>query len=135
MSRSPDQALRASDAGFTLVEVLVSLGVVGAVVAALVQAVAGNALRARQVDSRVALIAAERSLMEALPARGELREGSSRGRVNGVDWRMRIIALPPPPMDEQRPLAWTAFRINVDFETPDGLTSRVETIRLGRTPS
>ena len=37
-----------------------------------------------------------------------------------------------PVVEGAQPVPWAAFRIVVDFATADGMTSRVETLRLGK---
>ena len=122
------------EAGFTLIEVLVALGVCGIVVAAITPVITANAIRARQSDGRLALVAAERSLLEILPGRDELRAGAVNGVINGVTWRLMAIPLPLDP-DATRRSAWTSYRLVVDLATPNGLTGHVETIRLGKAPA
>lgn len=121
-----------ANAGFTLIEVLVALGVCGIVIAAIAPAVGMNALHARQADSRLALVAAQRSVLEILPAREDLRAGATNGTLNGVKWRLQATTIPPDP--KAPPLPWLAFRIVVLLETVDGLTARMDTIRLGKAP-
>ena len=67
-----------------------------------------------------------------LPARDKLGDGTARGSINGVDWRMRVVEIPRPVVEGAQPVPWAAFRIVVDFATADGMTSRVETLRLGK---
>ena len=130
--RPPNSSRAASgDAGFTLIEVLVSLGVCGFVLAAIAPVMGANAMRARQSDGRLALAAAERAALESLPLRVELREGAISGLAGGVSWRMRATALPQDP-DADQPSPWIAYRISIDLTTRDGLTGHVETIRLGK---
>ena len=119
-------------AGFTLIEVLVALGVCGIVIAAIAPMVGMNALHARQSDSRLALIAAQRSVLDILPAREDLRAGTVSGSINGVRWRLQATAIPRDP--RAPPYPWLAFRIAINLETADGLTGRVDTVRLGRAP-
>ena len=119
------------DAGFTLFEVLVALGVCGFVIAALVPVLRANALQARSADGRLALVLAERRILESLPARDEMREGVTNGRIDDVSFRIEARAL-PDDSDPERPLPWQAFRLVIDLEAADGRTSRVSTTRLGK---
>jgi prepilin-type N-terminal cleavage/methylation domain-containing protein len=121
-----------STAGFTLLEVLVALAACGAIIAAIAPAFSANARNARLAESRIALAAAERSLLDILPARDKLTDGVARGVINGVDWRMRVTSLPHEVEEGQAPVPWIAYSIVVDFSTRDGMTSRIETVRLGR---
>lgn len=109
-----------------------ALAACGAIIAALAPPYGMNAMRARQSESRLALVAAERSLLDILPARDKLGDGTARGSINGVDWRMRVVEIPRPVVEGAQPVPWAAFRIVVDFATADGMTSRVETLRLGK---
>ena len=86
------------DAGFTLFEVLVALGVCGFVVAALVPVLRANAFQARSADGRLALVLAERRILESLPAgeRLALRRSldypeDSAGRLMQTE----LITVPP----------------------------------------
>lgn len=134
MSRRPPSDPSAAQAGFTLIEVLVALGVCGLGLAAIAPVVAANAQRVRQSDSRLALAAAGRAVIESLPPRGEMREGAREGDLNGAHWRMSTTAM-PGAADAAPASPWIAYRVAVDLTMPDGAASRIETIRLGRRDS
>ena len=119
-------------AGFTLLEALIALAAAGAIIAALAPPFGANARNARMSESRIALAAAERSLLDILPARDKLANGEARGVLNGVDWRMRVTSIPRVIEEGQQQSPWSAYAIVVDFTTRDGLTSRLQTVRLGR---
>lgn len=128
--RAPDAR---REAGFTLFEVLVALGVCGFVIAALVPVLRANATQARGMDGRLALVLAERRMLESLPARDDLTEGVTTGRLDDVAFRMQTREL-PVDIDPERPIAWRPFLVVVDFEAADGRKSRMSTVRLGKVP-
>ena len=134
MSRAPPDRLprvASRNGGFTLFEVLVALGVCGVMVASFVPVVRANVAQARSADGRLALVMAERSVLEAMPARGELEEGVVNGKIDGVAFRMTIRAL-PVDVDPEHPIPWQPYRIDVNLQAPDGRAGQFSTIRLGR---
>ena len=118
------------EAGFTLVEVLVALAVCGALVAAMSPVFGWNIMQSRQAATRLSMAAAERSLLEALPGRGQLKTGLASGTLGDISWRMNV--LPMRASEQGIETNWLPYRINVQMVGPDGITGGFETIRLGR---
>jgi prepilin-type N-terminal cleavage/methylation domain-containing protein len=123
----------AAAAGFTLLETLVALALAGFLIAALAPVYAANTLRARGADSRLALVAAGRHILEILPGRDDMDAGSRSGSIDGVDWRLRAEALPDAG-DPERPIPWVAYAVEIDLVAPNGYQSHISTTRLGRRP-
>lgn len=88
---------RQPDRGFTLIEVMVALAVLGLVLSVVFRIYGTGVLSVgRSVDElRLALAA------EAVLARTRLdidpRQRQAEGRIDGIDWRMEARPLPPPP--------------------------------------
>jgi prepilin-type N-terminal cleavage/methylation domain-containing protein len=132
--RSPEMKmgpeLRSTE-GFTLLEVLVALGVCGIFIATLAPVISTNRLRAGSADSRLAIVAAGHQLLERLPARDEMATGATSGTLGGLKWRIQAT---PAPVDTEpdHDIPWTAYRVSIDIVAPNGTTRRIETVRLGR---
>src|ERR1700686_72705 len=80
-------------AGFTLIEVLVAIAVLGVVLGA-IGAVVGNTVRSiRSVDRRLPLLETAQSLIASLPARGALQPGTQSGTSGDYHWRIDAVLL------------------------------------------
>lgn len=120
-----------AEAGFTLIEALIALAVVGVCLGAIGALTAANLRAVRQVDQRVALVSALRKIEAALPERAKLAADLS-GEMGGQ--RFAIISRPDPdpsssPGERERP-AWTPQSLTIRIEGSSGARLDVETVRL-----
>jgi prepilin-type N-terminal cleavage/methylation domain-containing protein len=117
--------------GFTLLEVLVTLAVVGTILAAIAPVFAANLIHARGAEDRLLLSTAARSLLDTLPSRDKLRPGQLSGTLEDVSWTMEVTPYQLPGALATG--SWVPYRITIDLTTPRRHNARIETIRLGRT--
>jgi len=125
-----------SEAGFTLIEVLVAIAVLAVVLGA-IGAVVGTTVKGiRSVDRRLPLLETARSLLASLPGREALQPGTQTGRSGEYRWRIDAVALAgaapsvfaadaqaPPPK-------WMPLAITVQVQGSEGPPVRLDTIRL-----
>lgn len=146
-----------SEAGFTLIEVLVSIAVL-AVVLGSIGALVGTTVRGiRSVDRRLPLLETAQGLVAALPDRSVLKPGTETGGSGGYRWRIDVVPLaapapkaalptlataptttaestttaatPPPPK-------WTPLAITVRVQSSEGGPPvRLDTVRLVPVPA
>jgi len=138
-------AERAGTAGFTLIEILVALALLGLTIGA-VASVMSNSARGYTAANNVqtALSLAEDKL-ESTGVTGALRAGQTEGRFDGrFSWRVAVTnyqdkppaASAPSPLTEA-PDGLGLFRIEVTVGWRDGVReSRIalSTVRLGQVP-
>jgi prepilin-type N-terminal cleavage/methylation domain-containing protein len=119
-------------AGFTLLEALVSLAVVLAFAAAL----GPHLSQARRImdhaEGRVAAQVMLRSLLDAPFDRSGLAKASRKGEAGGLRWRIvaePVLAAKPGAPDQQR---WLPYRVTASVAWGSDQVITAETIRLGR---
>src|SRR5580704_1312464 len=85
-----------SEAGFTLIEVLVSIAVLAVVLGA-IGAVVGTTVRGiRSVDRRLPLLETAQGLVASLPDRNTLQPGTQTGGSGDYRWRIDVVPLAAP---------------------------------------
>jgi general secretion pathway protein I len=137
-----------SEAGFTLIEVLVAIAVLAVVLSAIGTLVASTVRGVRSVDRRLPLLETAQSLMASLPERGALQPGTQTGGSGNYRWRIDVtpIANPttPAPVTTAGAIAagvpvanpanapkWTPLAITVRVQGADGGPPvRLDTVRL-----
>ncbi len=77
--------------GFTLVEILVALAILGLILAAFAQVLSGRVLSAGRIDAETQALLFARSMMDRVGRDVPLAPGSREGALgNGGTWRLRI---------------------------------------------
>ena len=83
---SPDQA-----AGFTLIEILVSLAILGIILATFAEVLSASLLSSRRIDSGTEALLFARSTMDRIGRDLPLKAGLSRGVFpDGGGWSLRV---------------------------------------------
>lgn len=126
------RAARAGEAGFTLIESLVALAVVGVCLAA-IGALSAASLRAvRQVDERLAIVSTLRKAQTALPERARLADAELSGELNGLDFSLRSTPVPDPspPRATKDPAMWRPQKLVLRVRAASGSAMEIETLRL-----
>jgi general secretion pathway protein I len=117
-------------AGFTLIEALAALAVMGAGLAA-IGPLAGSSLRAGlYAERRLAEIQTAREILAGMPSREALPVGRLTGALDAHDWRIdsTLIGAGAAVGDS----LWTPQRIEVLVRSPSGAMLKIDTIRLRR---
>jgi general secretion pathway protein I len=126
----PANPERRGIAGFTLIEALVALAVMGAGLAA-IGSLASSSLRASLYAERhLAEIETARKIIAGMPSREALPVGRLSGALDAHDWRINsaLIGAPAAVGDS----LWTPQRIEVLVRSPSGAMLKIDTIRLRR---
>jgi general secretion pathway protein I len=117
-------------AGFTLIEALAALAVMGAGLAA-IGTLASSSLRAGLYTERhLAEIETARKVIAGMPSREALPVGRLTGSLDAHDWRIDSTLIGAPAVVGDT--LWIPQRIEVSIRSPSGATLKVETIRLRR---
>jgi general secretion pathway protein I len=119
-----------AEAGFTLIEVLVALGVLAVALAAIGSLMATTVRGTRSIDSHVTLVETARSIMTGLPDRNQLAIGNFSGEIAEHKWRTDVLPFISPNVDQQLVTPWTPQRVVVRVQSPAGAILQIETIRL-----
>jgi general secretion pathway protein I len=115
--------MRRREAGFTLIEALVALAILGVALAAVLRAYGAGFRSAEGAEMQThALLLAESRLAEAAATLTE--PGEIRGEADGYAWR--VAAAPFPIGGVEKPL----LRIEVRVAAPNGAEARLVTLRL-----
>src|SRR5215472_2332016 len=97
---------RALIAGFTLIEVLIALAIVGISLVA-IGSVMGTSMRgARALDRHVALVDAARAIEAGLPDRAQLGPGDLSGEFSGHRWRLNVSPFLDPAVGPHPSSQW-----------------------------
>ena len=127
MNRSANPERRET-AGFTLIEALAALAVMGAGLAA-IGALANSSLRSEVYAERhLAEIETARKIIAGMPNRGALSVGRLTGFLDAHAWRIDSA-----PLGEAAPSGdtfWAPLRIALSVRSPSGATVEVDMIRL-----
>lgn len=124
-----------SDAGFTLLEVLIALVVVAASIVAIGSVMSTNLRGVKALESHVALIrSAQAVLATAIPPRKQLIPGVSSGQVGDFRWQVDIRPVGDDWVARDADVAWIPELVRIKVRSPSGATVDLETVRLMRRP-
>ena len=119
-----------NNAGFTLIEALVALAVIAVSLAVIGSVVAANVRGTITVAQRISLLETARSLLTALPDRGDLTPGNTSGEMGGNRWRIDVLPFAADFVDATQPTKWVPLDVVVRVEAPSGEMLRLDTVRL-----
>jgi general secretion pathway protein I len=121
-----------SSAGFTLVEVLVALGVLAVALVAIGSLVATTVRGMHAIDNHFTLAETGRAIETAMPARDQLAIGNASGELDGHRWRIDVLPFVAANVDPRQPTLWVPQRIVTRVLSPAGAMMQIETVRLRR---
>ncbi len=121
---------RNSDAGFTMIEALVSLGIIAISLAAIGSLVASNVRATRRVDDRLSVVETARAVLTGLPDRSSLGLGNFRGDIGDNHWRVDVMPFSADFVDPSRATQWVPQTVVIRVESPTGQELRLDTVRL-----
>jgi general secretion pathway protein I len=119
-----------SDAGFTLIEVLVALSVVAVSLVAIGSLIASTVRGVRTIDRHLALTETARAVMTALPSREELVPGSQSGELADHRWRVDVLPFPIDDPETRAQARWIPQTVIVRVQSPQGGILQLNTVRL-----
>ena len=115
--------MKRGEAGFTLIEALVALAILGVALAAVLRAYgAGFSSAERAAMQTHALLLAESRLAEAMATMSE--PGESRGDAGGYSWRLTASAF------SLEGVAKPLLRLEIRVAAPNGAEARLVSLRL-----
>jgi general secretion pathway protein I len=126
---------RSGVAGFTIIEVLVTLAVSSASLAAIGALIATSLKGVRAVEQRVSLYQAARVIASGMPKRAELGLGALDGEIGGYGWRVNVLPFFMDLGKEGSTSNWIPRTVAVTVRAPSGAMLRIDTVRLVRKPA
>jgi general secretion pathway protein I len=125
-----------SDAGFTIIEVLVALALVAVSVVAIGAVMGVKARGVRAMEQHVALMQATRTLLTVgIPSRAELQPGTSTGQAEGHRWTIDVSPLGDGWTVPDAKVPWAPELVRIRVKSPGGALSDVRTVRLMPRPA
>jgi general secretion pathway protein I len=119
-----------SNAGFTLIEVLVALSIIAVALSSIGALMASAARANRSVEAHLSTIQTARSVVTALPDRNQLKPGDAVGEIARQKWRVRVmpylLAKPNTPSTD----SWIPQSVVISVRSPTGVAIELYTIRL-----
>jgi general secretion pathway protein I len=115
-------------AGFTLIEALAALAVMGAGLAAIGSLASSNLRAGLYAERHLAEVETARKVMAGMPSREALPAGRLTGVLDAHDWRIDSTPIDAPAVVGDT--LWIPQRIDVSIRSPSGAMLKVETIRL-----
>ena len=117
-------------AGFTLIEALAALAVMGAGLAAIGPLTASSLRAGLYAERHLAEIETARKIIAGMPSREALPVGRLTGALDAHDWRIDSTPVGAPA--KVGGSLWTPQRIEVLVQSPSGGMLKIDTIRLRR---
>ena len=125
-----------SDAGFTIIEVLIALALVAVSIVAIGSLMATNVRGVRSLEQHVALMQTARTVMTTgIPPRAALRPGTQSGRLDDYRWTVDVRPLGDEWTVPGADVAWVPELVRVRVTSPTGAVSDIRTIRLMQRPA
>jgi general secretion pathway protein I len=121
-------------AGFTLIEVVVTLAVIGAILLSIGSLVSVAVRGTHALDDHLVLVETARAIETGLPDRDSMTVGTLSGERDGQLWRVDVQPF-SGALDAQAQPPWVPLSASITVRTPDGTSLTVTTVRLGRRPS
>lgn len=136
MFRVTPPATDRSDAGFTIIEVLIALAVVAISVVAIGSVMSTNTRGVVSLERHVALMQTARMVMATkIPSRSALAPGTISGEEGGYRWTIDIGPLSGDDADKNANANWIPELVRVRVRSPFGAVSDLRTVRLLERPS
>ena len=117
-----------SQAGFTLIEALVALAIVGIGLSSIAALAASAARGTRSLEARLSLLETARTVVNAMPDRAQLSLGQQSGEIGRHAWRLDIS--PFLVAERARGSPWQPRTVVVSVRSPNGNMLRITTVRL-----
>jgi general secretion pathway protein I len=120
-----------SDAGFTIIEVLIALAIVAVGIVAIGSVMATNVRGVRSLEQHVALMQATRTVMAAgIPVRAKLGPGALSGQTDDYRWTIEVGPLGSDWAVPGADVAWVPELVRIRVRSRSGVTSDIRTVRL-----
>jgi general secretion pathway protein I len=120
------------EAGFTILEVLISLAVVTIVLAAIGNVTATNTRGVRSIEQHAVLAEAARSVVAGLRSREPLAAEGLSGEMYGNRWHVGASPMVDGPIMVDPQSTWIPQMMTIRVQSPTGAAIDVKTVRLQR---
>jgi general secretion pathway protein I len=117
-------------AGFTLIEILVTLAVAAICLAAIGSLMAGNIRGSGRIIQHIALVETMREVETGLRDRATLSAGTLTGEMHGQAWSVDSATFAGDFGNPRAAKFWTPRTISLTVQSPSGAVLHLETIRL-----
>ncbi len=135
MPRATTPPIDGSQAGFTIIEVLIALAVVAVSILAIGSVMSTNVRGVRVLEQHVALMETARAVMAAeVPAHARLAFGSLSGKMNDYPWRIEVSPLGQGWDAPGTEAPWIPALVRIQVRAPSGAVSDLRTVRLVQGP-
>src|SRR5271169_6005232 len=118
-------------AGFTLIEVVVTLAVISIILVSIGSLVRATVRGTHALDDHLVLVETARVIESGLPDRDSLTTGTISGESAGQSWRVDVEPF-SGELDAQSRTPWVPLTVSITVQTPGGTSIRVTTLRLSR---
>jgi general secretion pathway protein I len=133
LSRARSSPIDRRDAGFTIIEVLVALGILGLVLASAWGLLSTGAVGVARADHTTRAVLVAESVLAALGSNVDPQDdGLSDTSDDGFSWRVSIRPYSDETTPPPKPAALRLYRIEIAVQRGRGLDYRVVTLGLGR---
>jgi general secretion pathway protein I len=120
-----------SNAGFTIIEVLIALAVVAVAIIAIGSVMSTNARGVRALENHVALIQTTQAVLATeVPSHKQLAPGTLTGQIRNYRWQIDITPLGDGWTADNADAAWLPELVRVRVSSPSGATIDLKTVRL-----
>ena len=135
MSRATPPPIDRSQAGFTIIEVLIALAVVAVGIVAIASVMSTNVRGVRALEQHLALMQTARSaLATKIPPRAELGPGVLSGQLNDHRWQIDIGPLGGGWTLPEAEVSWIPQLVKIHVQSPTGGALDFQTVRLMHRP-
>lgn len=134
MSRLTSSEPARDAAGFTLIEVVITMAVIAAILLSIGSLVSVAVRGTHALDDHLVLVETARAIEAGLPDRDALAVGTLSGERDGQRWRVDVSPF-AGQLDAQAKTQWVPLTAAITVQTPDGTRLSITTVRLGRKPS
>jgi general secretion pathway protein I len=125
----------AHTAGFTLIEVLVSIAVVAITIGAIGSVTATATRGVQTLEQHLALVETIRTVASTLPARDQPVPGSLAGEIYSHRWRLDAVPYTGGGIAPIPDSPWFPETLKIRVQSPSGAVVGVETVRLQLRPT
>ncbi|WP_027571347.1 type II secretion system protein J [Bradyrhizobium sp. WSM1743] len=134
MSLVPSSKAEESDAGFTLIEMLVALAVLSLSLGLIGSVVSTNMRAVRKIEERVSVIQETSvALVTAIPDRDRLLLGTLRGASASGEWTVLVAPIGTGWDVAAGQAGWIPRMVELRLRSASGAVVDVRTVRLART--
>ena len=131
MSHAARASTDRSEAGFTILEVLIALAVVAIAIVAIGYVMSTNARGVRALENHVALVqTAQTVLATAIPPRKDLVPGSLAGQIRDYRWQVDVGPVGGGWIVDNADVTWVPELVKIRVRSPSGAVIDLETVRL-----